>query len=292
MKRSHSFWIIFGIYLSAFIVGVVVYRLLELDSMIARVIIADLAATVTIFLFSTAFKNSSVYDPYWSVAPMVIVPFFVETWNVASVLMVVVIGYWGIRLTLNWAVTFKGLAHEDWRYRYFKARFPRLWPLVNLFGIHLMPTVVVILVMLPALLYLQSSPYINLITLTGAFLSMLATTIQWHSDHTVHRFREHTPEYTCKVGLWKYSRHPNYFGEILMWFGVFLMLYGVRPSYYLSILGPLLNMAMFIAISIPLMEKRELKRKKDYEAYIENTNMLLPLPDVKTLRETVLGHRK
>lgn len=278
MSRNKSFIMLAVIYFSAFVLGVLVYRIIELDSVIARVIIADLAATIYIYLFSTLFNNASVYDPYWSVAPLIIVPFFVETWSLASVLMLAVIAYWALRLTANWAVTFQGLSHEDWRYRYFKDRFPRLWPLVNLFGIHLMPTVVVILVMLPAWLYLMSDPVLNFITLIGAIVAVVATTIQLQADRTVHAFRQAHPSKSCDQGLWKYSRHPNYFGEMLMWFGVFIMMYGVVPGAYLVIIGPLVNVLMFSVVSIPLMEKRQLSRKPDYDAYIKRTNVLIPLP--------------
>ncbi len=292
MRRDISFIVIFLIYGFAFSVGVVVFLGLTIESMILRVIIADIVATLVVFLFSTRFKNSSIYDPYWSVAPLVIVPFFVETWSLASILLVGVIAFWAIRLTFNWAMTFKGLDHEDWRYQYFKERFPRLWPLVNLLGIHLMPTAIVIMVMIPALLYLLNNPTINPVVFLGAFLSTLATLIQWHSDKTIHQFKRTNPKQICNQGLWQYSRHPNYFGEILMWFGVFVMLMGVAPSYYYSGIGPIINLLLFLSVSIPLMEQRQLKRKEGYNQYIEQTNMLIPLPILKTRREQVLNAKK
>src|SRR5579859_2540984 len=86
-----------------------------------RVAVADVAATIAVFAFSVAFDSSSFYDPYWSVAPMVIAPALaceaaagVPVARKAAVLVLVL--FWGARLTFNWARGWQGLAHEDWRY--------------------------------------------------------------------------------------------------------------------------------------------------------------------------------
>ena len=279
MERIKGYSAIFIMYGVAFFIAWLTYLALPEWSMIAKILIADIAATLTIYLFSVLFNNASIYDPYWSVAPMVIVPFFVERLNVETLLMVGVLFFWGIRLTVNWAITFTGFHHEDWRYRYFKTRFPKLWPLVNLFGIHLMPTIVVYVALIPAILYVSAGGTIGLLTLLGAFMAIGATLIQWSADRTLHAFkREERRKAVCKEGLWKYSRHPNYFGEILMWSGVFVMLLGVAPEYYLSIFGPLLMVTLFTTISIPLMEKRQLENKPEYGHYVETTHALIPVP--------------
>lgn len=291
MKRIKGYLALFIIYLIAFCVGVFTVFLLPEWSMIAKLLIADITATLTVYLFSVLFNNASVYDPYWSVAPMVILPFFVESVNAASLLMLGVIMFWGMRLTLNWAITFKGMHHEDWRYQHFKNTFPRLWPLVNLFGIHLMPTITVFIALIPAILYMRTVESLTLLTLVGAFLAMTATLVQWSSDSTLHTFKKDSGrKAVCSEGLWKYSRHPNYFGEILMWFSVFIMMLSVAPQYYLSIVGPLMMVTLFTTISIPLMEKRQLKFKPEYQNYLETTHVLIPLPI--GMKDTAEEHTK
>jgi steroid 5-alpha reductase family enzyme len=94
----------------------------------------------------------------------------------------------------------------------------------------------------------------------------------------MHRFRRQaSPEEICTRGLWRYSRHPNYLGEILMWWGVFLMLYSVDVSYWRTGIGAFANTLLFLFISIPLMEKRQLSNKPGYEAYLRETSMLIPM---------------
>jgi steroid 5-alpha reductase family enzyme len=87
------------------------------------------------------------------VQPIVIVNlllFQTRLFHVSSILLCLVIGLWGIRLTTNWALTFKGLHIQDWRYDLIKSRTDRLYPLANLIGIQMIPTLIVYACILPA----------------------------------------------------------------------------------------------------------------------------------------------
>src|ERR1700737_4232837 len=113
--------------------------------------LADLAATIVIFIFSVITHNSSVYDPYWSVAPVPITLFWLLQpgsngfGNPRHVLIFVLLCLWAIRLTTNWAIRWHGLSHEDWRYQdIHKQASTFYWP-VSFLGIHLMPTILVFL---------------------------------------------------------------------------------------------------------------------------------------------------
>lgn len=280
MKRNSSFIIIFIIYVLAFLVGFFTFKLLKFDNFLTKIIISDIVATVFVWIIGIFFKNSSVYDPYWSVAPMVIVLFFVEEVNLHSILMISVIVIWGLRLTINWAYTFKGLDFQDWRYTYFKDKSKSLWQFVNLFGIHLMPTIVVIFAMIPAFIYLQNNAY-NLFTFIGVIVALLGVVFEFFADLQMHKFRLKGSNETIKIGLWKYSRHPNYLGEITMWWGVYLMMLSISTDNYLFFICPLINTLMFLFISIPLMEKKLMINKPDFNDYKNKTSMLLLLPTKK-----------
>src|SRR5262245_5678521 len=116
---------------------------------------ADIAATIVVFAVSTLVRNASVYDPYWSVAP----PAIAIAWlalvgggtTVRQAIVVALILLWGTRLTANWASTWRGLRHEDWRYGQLREQTRGRMPfwVVNLGGIQLMPTLLVFLGMLP-----------------------------------------------------------------------------------------------------------------------------------------------
>ena len=79
-------------------------------------------------------------------------------------------------------------------------------------------------------------------------------------------------------GLWAYSRHPNYFGEVAFWWGLYLFALAADPGYWWTIVGPCAVTALFLTASIPLMDKRSLDRRPGYAARMESTSALIPWP--------------
>jgi steroid 5-alpha reductase family enzyme len=264
------------IYLLATLLAFGLFRYgLRVESLFLKLFIIDIIITGVIFSFSVLYKNASIYDPYWSVAPIILVlPVF--SFSLKNIVIGGILLAWAVRLTFNWAVTFKGLDTQDWRYDYYKEKSKQLWPLVNFFGIHLMPTVVVFLAMMPVFLVLRSSNQPTTIFYIGALISILAITIQAASDYQLHHHKKNHHG-LMQDGLWGLSRHPNYLGEISMWVGCGIMMIGV-VGINIALIGCFIMMLLFNGISIPLMEKRQLNNKPMYQVYIETTPKLLPNP--------------
>jgi steroid 5-alpha reductase family enzyme len=93
-----------------------------------------------------------------------------------------------------------------------------------------------------------------------------------------------------RQGLWKYSRHPNYLGEILMWWGVCLLSLSAPGGSPVFAVGALVNTLMFVFVSVPLMERRQLSGKREYAAYKSETGALLPR--LRTPEEAAAGTHK
>lgn len=287
-SRSWSFAVITIIYLIAAALGVWTFLALDETAVLLRLFVADFVATVFVWLWGVIFRNSSVYDPYWSVAPPLMLTGYAihcGAFSFPVLLMLVAVWCWAIRLTGNWAYTFPNLNKQDWRYDMYKDRFPRLWHIVNFTGINLMPTIVVFLAMIPGFLLIgmsAASPLqANIWTWLGFFVCISAATLQLISDTQAHRFRrEHRGE-VCTVGLWNRSRHPNYLGEILMWWGIYLLYLTIGLSdrslgvVLLPAVGALANTCLFVFISIPMMEKRQLANKPGYADYRKKVRMLI-----------------
>jgi steroid 5-alpha reductase family enzyme len=226
-------------------------------------------------------QNASVYDPYWSVAPIVILTLLVidlGTFNPGAVILLLIIWYWGVRLTVNWALTFSSLGQQDWRYDLLRSQTNRLYPLVSLTGIHLFPTLVVFLAIIPAIHYIQVGR-ITPVTIIGYAICLAAATLQWIADYQMHRHKKSRPERFRIIdsGLWQYCRHPNYLGEIMMWWGVYVVMASVLPQRWYLLAGALANTLMFLFISIPMAEKRLACSKQNYREYASRTPMLLPI---------------
>ena len=282
--RGISYAVLALTYLPATLLGITVFFACGGMPLFCALLIADVAATVVVYLASLLFGNASAYDPYWSVQPPVIVSAFalglgrLTLWDV---LLLLAIWYWGIRLTPNWAYTFGGLTHEDWRYRMLRQRTGKAFWLVSLLGIHMFPTLVVYACILPAVYALFDGGAGNALTVLGVILSLFATTLQMISDIQMQSFRKSGCGGFIRTGLWRYARHPNYLGEILMWWGIALASLSRLPLLMWPLcLGAAVNTAMFLLISIPMADRRQAK-KEGYALYFSETRSLIPLPRVR-----------
>ncbi len=268
------------VYALALAVALFVYRRVA-GNVLLRVFAADIAATVFVYAVSLPLGNASVYDPYWSVAPVVMLPLCMAdfgVWNAGTIALLVCVSYWGIRLTANWAYTFQGYDNQDWRYTMLREKSGAFYPLVSLFGIMLFPTLVVFFCLMPALNYIQIGG-VNFVTMLGFALCLSAATLQLIADVQLHRFQKRAANrgQIIRSGVWRHARHPNYLGEILMWWGVFLVLVSVRPDLWLLGIGALTNTLMFLFISIPMAETRMAGYKEGFDRYVKETNKLFPV---------------
>lgn len=248
--------------------------------------VADLAAMMVVFAFSVAFDNSSFYDPYWSVAPMGMAGFWLLGPPAGTVdafratLCVGLVLLWGVRLTHNWVRGWSGADHEDWRYRDMRPKAGRAYWLLSLLGFHLMPTALVFVGCLPLAFALTSPAPLGPLGLAGGFVTLGAIAIEGIADEQLRSFRAHRsdPSETLTTGLWRYSRHPNYFGEWLFWFGLFLIGLDADAGAWWTAIGPLVMLWLFVFISIPLIEARMLLRKAGYEERAKRVSSFVPWP--------------
>jgi steroid 5-alpha reductase family enzyme len=266
------------VYLLATVCGVLAYVYIPINTLWLKLLVADVIATVVTFAFSVAVSNASVYDPYWSVQPIVIAVCFAIGVKMTAIriLLLIAVCVWGVRLTANWAYTFNNLNHQDWRYTMLKEKTGAFYPLINFLGIHLFPTLVVYGCILPTVFAFQTILPVNAGSIIFICVSLLAVVLQGTADCQMHYYRKHKTTPFIRIGLWKYSRHPNYLGEILMWWGIALsFICSCQELWYLSA-GALVNTIMFLVVSVPMADKRQSK-KGGFNEYKKQTFMLLPI---------------
>jgi len=279
-----SLLVILLIYVIAVFIGIATFNTLDWESLIYKLLVANVVATLFIFGVGLLLKNASLYDPYWSVAPpilLILTHIHLET-SLNTVRFFIYIGliFWSIRLTYNWAINWTGFEEQDWRYTLIKERAPKIYLISNLFGIHLMPTVIVFIQLLGSIELLVISTTANLISMIGLVIMILSATLQFIADAQMRAFKKRNlnKKECIEEGLWKYSRHPNYFGEVMVWWGLYLIYFGSTQSINLYLLAPLAMTSLFIFISIPMMEKKILRTRPEYEGYQDRVSMLIPLP--------------
>jgi len=251
-----------------------------------RITIWHIYATMFIFIGSVILKNSSLYDPFWSVAPIPIVLYLVLNYENSITLKLLVLApifFWALRLTRNWIISWQGFEHEDFRYKKLKNTNKLKAEINNFFGIHLFPTLIVNLSLYPLLFILTNNINTSIFLYFASIFTFLAVLLETVSDEQMRVFRNNplNKGKTMRYKLWKYSRHPNYLGEILFWFGIYFMGLSSGLAPFWIIICPLTMLALFVFISCPMMDERSLKNRPNYRSYMDKTSQLLLLPPKK-----------
>jgi steroid 5-alpha reductase family enzyme len=301
LRGAPAFLIVLLAYALALLAGLATASALADQPLWQRAAAADVVATLVIFGFSLLCDCSSLYDPYWSAAPLPIVlwlalaPGSAEVPPARRILVVALVGAWGVRLTVNWLRGWSSFAQEDWRYVNLRHSTGRAYWLVSLLGLHLMPTVTVFLALLPLFPALGHAAPLSPVAapapfgaldVVAALTTAAALLIEAVADEQLRAFRREHPQSgpICERGLWGRCRHPNYLGEISLWWGLFLFGLAAQPprsdgllATAVLALGPLWITLLFALISIPMLDRRSLARRPNYREHMRRMPALLPL---------------
>ena len=283
-SKKGSLLIILLIYIAAFGAGgMFLWAFSSFPYPLLALFIANVIATVVVFIFNLILKNASVYDPYWSVQPVFIIGAMYRryglSFQIPQLLILIPLACWSLRLTLNWIAGFENLDWEDWRYRELKSKNPRLSHFIVFTGIMMMPTCLVFLGTIPVWHLLQAEFFKPVLPAIGGMVILSGVCFEHLADSRMRRYKKNQNRGPyIDEGLWRYSRHPNYLGEILIWAGIFIS--GLVNFHIFSLAGVLLIALLFIFISIPMMERHVLEKHPEYAVY------------QKTVRPLVFGPRR
>ncbi len=258
---------------------------------------ADATATVVVFAFSVRHDNSSIYDPYWSVAPVLIALYWGSLGALGGgallgggddggsvlrrVWLLAIVCVWGVRLTANQLARWRGLGDEDFRYVELRARSGRwYWPL-SLVGVHVLPTTWVFLGVLAGFPALAGPARAwNALDVAAVAVAVGGVLLEAVADRQLREFvrGRRDPAAVLESGVWAHSRHPNYLGEILFWWGVFLSGVAAAPGWAWAIVGPLAITVLFVFVSVPWMDRRMAARHPAWVERLRTVPALLPWP--------------
>jgi len=282
-SRSSSFLIVIATYTVAVVAGIVVFAACRDLHPLVSTLIADLVATVVVFAGSMVVRNSSMYDAYWSVIPPFLAwGFAVEGTDIPvgrTVLFMLALGVWAVRLTANWARGWSGLGHEDWRYVMLRSDTKVPGWLIDFSGVHLYPTLQVWVSCLGmyAALTLGTNE-VNALDWIAAVVIVLAAVLQFVADEQMRHHRRNHPGTIMRSGLWALSRHPNYFGEATVWWGVWLFGVAGNPdSWWWTLIGPITMSGLLRGASTPMMDKRSIERRPGYEVLVRELPAMAPI---------------
>jgi steroid 5-alpha reductase family enzyme len=197
-----------------------------------------------------------------------------------SILLMALVLVWAIRLG-SYLFTRILKAGKDERFDEIKRSFTRFFMTWTLQGLWVTLTVAAAL----AAITTTTRKDLGVVEIIGALVWIAGFTIEVTADLQKSRFRKH-PENKgrfIRSGLWSWSRHPNYFGEIVLWVGVAIVAVPVLTGWqYVTLVSPVFVAVLLVFVSgIPMLEKKADERwggQADYEAYKRSTSVLVPLP--------------
>lgn len=232
------------------------------------------------FVLSVIRKRNDLADIVWGIGFVVLAWLFFPFAHpsIRSFVVTMLVTLWGLRLSFHIALRHKNKP-EDERY----AAWRRTWKYFTLRSyvqIYLLQGLLLWIIAMP-ILAIHTSPYAALhwLDVVGLIVWIIGFGCEVIADKQLKAFLSH-PAHKGKImqtGLWRYSRHPNYFGEVTAWWGIFLMAVSV-PQGILTIISPLMITALILFVSgVPMLERKYAGRP-DFEEYKKRTSVFFPLP--------------
>jgi steroid 5-alpha reductase family enzyme len=254
----------------------------------AMLIAATTIAVVMVatWIISLVIKNASIVDIVWGAG------FAVTSWVLAltvdgnsgrQILLAVMVGLWGMRLALYLAK--RNIGHgEDWRYKAMRKKKGKNFGIISLVTVFGLQGVLMWTVSLPVILgNADDSPGVGPIAVMGIMLWAVGLMFEAVGDYQLARFKK-DPANATKVmdkGLWSLTRHPNYFGDALLWWGIGIV--GAETgSGVFGFIGPIVMTFFLLKISgVPMLERSLSRRREGYADYVARTSGFIPRPPKK-----------
>ncbi len=235
-----------------------------------------------LWFWSVLIKNVSIVDIFWGFGFVVINAFFVfmsGDLNIRKILIFILVSIWGLRLSLYLALRNIGKG-EDFRYQEFRRNYgaKRYW-WFSYFQTFLLQAAIMLIVSLPlfGISISNHSSDLNLFDFLGILLWLIGFSFEAGGDYQLARFKSKS-ENKGKIlasGFWKYTRHPNYFGDSAVWWAYALI--SIAAGSYWQIIGSILMTVVIIKVSgVALLEKTLHKSKPGYQEYIRKTSAFFP----------------
>ena len=227
-------------------------------------------------------KNAGIVDIGWALGFVLSVwayLFIGEGYRPKKWLITLMVTAWGIRLAWHLYQRFM-LSGEDPRYQEIRKSWGTQNTDFKFFVMFIFQGVLVVLLSLPFIIIAgDSEPGFYAVELLGLLVWFVGLLGETYADQQLHYFKAN-PENkgkVCKEGLWRYSRHPNYFFEFIVWVGYYLFALGTSAG-WIAIISPAIMLGLLLKVSgIPLTEAEAIKTKgSEYEDYIKTTSAFIP----------------
>ena len=248
--------------------------------------IAILALMFSTWVLSVILKNASIVDIVWGLGFVMVawvVRFSVDGNNARQWLLVAMVSVWGLRLGgyLFWRNHGKG---EDFRYRAMRRHYGARFPIISLATVFGLQGVLMFVVSLPVQLgQADATPDVGVIAYIGVALWLVGLFFEVVGDAQLAKFKTDPASAgtVMNTGLWRYTRHPNYFGDACIWWGIGIVAAETGSGAW-GLIGSLTMTVLLRRVSgVTLLEKSLVKRREGYTEYVARTSPFVPRPPKK-----------
>lgn len=236
----------------------------------------------TLWVISIFLKNASIVDLFWGFGFVVTTIFYffkTDGFETRKILLLILVAIWGLRLSiyLAWRNIGKG---EDFRYAQFRKNYGehRYW-WISFFQTFLLQGMLMWLISAPLLgaQYYFINNELSILDFIGITIWLIGISFEAGGDFQLAKFKANIENKgkVLNTGFWRYTRHPNYFGDSAVWWGYGLIC--LAAGSYLPVLGSILMTALIIKVSgVVFLEKSLKETKPQYMEYIEKTSAFIP----------------
>ena len=249
-------------------------------------LVVALGLLTLVWVGSVVRRDASLVDRFWGAGFVVLAVYYWTTAEAASVqsgtasaVVLGLVALWGVRL--SGYLTWRNWGHgEDYRYQAMRQKTgPKFW-WTNLLTVHYLQAVIMWFVSLPLLAGLQGQASIrHPLVWLGFVLFAVGFYFEAAGDWQLTRFRanEANRGRVLDSGVWRYTRHPNYFGDACLWWGFYGIAVAADGGW--TVLSPLVMTGLLLKVSgVALLEKKLVETKPQYRDYVARTSSFLPMP--------------
>lgn len=243
--------------------------------------VALVAAFTVLWLASLPLKNASIVDMWWG--PAFVLAGLVYTralpaWGTRTTVVLILVSLWAVRLAAH--IGARNVGHgEDPRYVTWRRQYGEKWWWFSWVKVFFLQATVAWIVSWPLGAALSAAPaFPSFFDIVGMLLIVGGLATETIADEQLRRFKRVAARgQICDVGLWRYSRHPNYFGESVVWWGIFVVAAGVGG--WATIVSPAIMTWLLLRVSgVTLLEQGLAQSKPGYAEYVRRTSAFVPWP--------------
>ncbi len=243
---------------------------------------AVLTMGTLLWLLSLRLRDASIVDIFWG-------PFFLlqvaiyaalrpDGFDGRQLLVLALVAAWSVRLATHIASRHAGKG-EDERYARWRSQHGEGWPLRSLFQVFVLQAILAWVIAAPLLVAISSPAHWGWLDAAGVALWIIGFAFEAVGDYQLTAFIRDPANRgrTMRHGLWRYSRHPNYFGDAAQWWGLWLI--ASSAGGWWTIFAPLIMTVLLVRVSgVGLLERTIADRREGYAEYMGTTSAFVPLP--------------